>query len=408
MVSLELLRRLPGRFRRDGRLGTGHAGWRQAVEFAVLPLAGPPDIGVDVAVELDLAGDGVERAGLQFLDDRRMVDLADALDRLLQHLQAGIGHRARPAVGLLAGHFDMALQIFLELRIVGIDPADTEHAFDIVAEKLLLVDREGGAHRGIEGGRVVARGDRRAGQSEGVGRIAEGDEGIGAGRLRRVDELRKILGGDRVALVEGELEAGLLQRRPCGGGQLDAEGVGDADHGDLVVDLAVGLELRQDFGECIGAHRRGAEHPEAVRPALGHLIGLVGGGGRGEMRIAVFVEGRADGEVHAGAPWREHDVDLVLVDQALGGAHQLFGARLIVIFDHLDRDQLVAELDAAGLLEVAQPELVVGDGGDAGARGIRPGLRYGIADLDLVLRRRSAGGERHEGAGGQGRSEFPH
>src|SRR5204862_183471 len=92
---------LPRRFRHDRR---AHAVLlrRDAVEVVALPLADGPDALVEIFFQLDLADNGVERAGVDLLDNRLTVDLADALDRLLQHLQARIGDRARPAVRLAA------------------------------------------------------------------------------------------------------------------------------------------------------------------------------------------------------------------------------------------------------------------------------------------------------------------
>ena len=74
----------PGRCRRTRRPATGR----------------PTRARRHVVLELDLADHGIERAGLQVLDDGGAVDLADALDRLLQHLQAGVGDRAGPAIRL--------------------------------------------------------------------------------------------------------------------------------------------------------------------------------------------------------------------------------------------------------------------------------------------------------------------
>src|SRR5262245_26865363 len=79
----------PGRLRHDGSARAVIAGRRNAVELAVLPLTDPPVTRRHVVLELDLADHGIERAALQVLDDGGAVDLAHALDRLLQHLQAG-------------------------------------------------------------------------------------------------------------------------------------------------------------------------------------------------------------------------------------------------------------------------------------------------------------------------------
>ena len=57
------------------------------MEIAVLPLSGPPDMVLTLRSNLICAGDGIEGAGLDFLDDRIPVDLADPLDRLLQDLR---------------------------------------------------------------------------------------------------------------------------------------------------------------------------------------------------------------------------------------------------------------------------------------------------------------------------------
>src|SRR3954469_4842214 len=90
---------LPARLREERFLGAGDRGRAEAVELAALPLAGPPDILADIVDHLHLAEDGIELAGLDRVGDLLLVEAADLFDRLLQHLQAGIGHRARPAVG---------------------------------------------------------------------------------------------------------------------------------------------------------------------------------------------------------------------------------------------------------------------------------------------------------------------
>src|SRR5690348_14469802 len=89
---------LPTRLRNDRRHGAVLGDRSKAHELAALPLADGPDVLVLTVHQLDLADDGVELAGVDLLDDRGAVDLADALDRLLQHLEARVGDRARPAV----------------------------------------------------------------------------------------------------------------------------------------------------------------------------------------------------------------------------------------------------------------------------------------------------------------------
>src|SRR5262245_64251764 len=58
-----------------------------------------PDALVEIVLQLHLADDRVERAGVDLLDDCLAIDLADALDRLLQHLQARIGRSEERRVG---------------------------------------------------------------------------------------------------------------------------------------------------------------------------------------------------------------------------------------------------------------------------------------------------------------------
>ncbi len=84
-----------------------------------------------------------------------------------------------------------------------------------------------------------------------IRRIAEGDEGVGAGALGFAEQRREILRADRIALVIGELEFCLLKAFARGLRQIDAETVGDADHGDVVVDLAVLAHLRQQVDQRI-------------------------------------------------------------------------------------------------------------------------------------------------------------
>src|SRR5436190_13939606 len=117
---------LPGRFGHDRRARAVLLR-RDAVEIVALPLADRPDALVVVVLELDLADDGVEGTGVDLLDHRLAVDLTDLLDRLLQHLKARIGHRARPAIRLLAHHRLVVLDVLLEARQVGVRAADAHN-----------------------------------------------------------------------------------------------------------------------------------------------------------------------------------------------------------------------------------------------------------------------------------------
>src|SRR5262245_52140395 len=79
---------------------------------------------------------------------------------------------------------------------------------------------------------------------------------------------------------------------------------------------------------------------------LDHLRRHVGGGGDGEMRIAVFGDDGSDREVGAGPPGRQDEIDLVLRREALDRLHCLLGARLVVIFDNLELHLLAADGNA--------------------------------------------------------------
>src|SRR5262245_31039641 len=94
---------LPLRLRHDGRASARQRCRCESIELAVLPLADAPHLLQQSVLQLHLADDGVERAGADFGGNGGAVQLADLLDRLLEHLEACIGDRARPAIGLLAG-----------------------------------------------------------------------------------------------------------------------------------------------------------------------------------------------------------------------------------------------------------------------------------------------------------------
>ena len=104
------------------------------------------------------------------------------------------------------------------------------------------------------------------------------------------------------------------------------------------------------------------------------------------MRIAVFVEQRSSREIHAGAPRRQDEVDLVLRGKPLDRLDHLFGVGAVIIFDDLDLHLLAADVETAGIVHGLHPHLVVRQRGDGGAGTERTGLRDRPADLDRVLR----------------------
>src|SRR5690606_38929666 len=91
-------RLLPGRLRNQRRTGAVTIQRGDGLELAVLPLADHPAAAVDLILQRDLADDGVEGAAAYLLRDRLAVEGAGPFDGLLQHLQAGVGDRAQPAI----------------------------------------------------------------------------------------------------------------------------------------------------------------------------------------------------------------------------------------------------------------------------------------------------------------------
>ena len=91
---------------------------------------------------------------------------------------------------------------------------------------------------------------------------------------------REILGADRIALVVGELEVRVGERRPRRARQVDAEAVGDADHGDGVADLAFVAQLGQQLDQRLAA--------SALVPSSQKLLGqrLASSGARSVTAVA--------------------------------------------------------------------------------------------------------------------------
>src|SRR5680860_351354 len=87
---------------------------RQSDELAALPLPDPPQLGEEAVLQGHFTEDGVEGAGGDLLDHRCTVDAADALDCLLEDLQAGVGVGAGPAVGRGADNVDVVVAVLLD------------------------------------------------------------------------------------------------------------------------------------------------------------------------------------------------------------------------------------------------------------------------------------------------------
>ena len=181
-------------------------------------------------------------------------------------------------------------------------------------------------------------------------------------RLDLVQDRRHVLRAERIALVVDELEAVLARHlaraRPTGRCRTRRRLLTIAMRSPITPCLAQRLELRHQ------AFARTTRSSPRKKKALGQRFtssgAQVGDEVNARCGIAVLVERRRHGEVEAGAPRRQHEVDLVLRDQPLDGTHGLLRARAVVVFDDLDRHALPAlEQDAAGGVDLLHPQLVV-------------------------------------------------
>ena len=364
----------------------GQVGRRQAVEAAALPLADGPGVLAHIALEFELADHGVELAAAQFLGHRRAVQRADAFDRLLQHFQRRVLHRAGPGVWFAAVvGFLVRLDVVLDLRRGHVPAAGAHHALDGRRRELVAIDREGAADADVEDLGIEAGDLRLLGEAEGVGRVAEGDEGVRAEALDLVHDRREVLRAQRIGFVIDHVEAGGLERRAGAGHHVEAVAVGDVHHRHLLADLAFGVHFLQQIDQAAGHVLAAAQQPETVGPALGKFRPLVGDRGDGDLRIAVLGEHRRRGQVGARAPGGDDEVGLVLRGQALDGLDCVVIAGAVVVLDQFHRHALVAgglEQDTAALVDLGYPELDVGPVRDAGAAGAGAGLGRRRADLD--------------------------
>ncbi|MNE77812.1 hypothetical protein D3C80_1741650 [compost metagenome] len=99
-----------------------------------------------------------------------------------------------------------------------------------------------------------------------------------------------------------------------------------------------------------------AQHPEALFPARGKFGRLVGHACDRKLRITEALIKRCDGQIEAGAPWRQNEIDLVLAGQTLGEPHRILGRGTVVIFDHFHRQALaIRQSEAAGIVDLLHP-----------------------------------------------------
>jgi hypothetical protein len=136
------------------------------------------------------------------------------------------------------------------------------------------------------------------------------------------------------------------------------------------------------------------EEEEQGRQRLDEIGLVIGVGRHRELRIAVERIDRADRDIEAGAPGRQHEIHLVLGHQALGQAHRGLGAAGVVVLGDLDRNPFAELLDhdAALLVDVVHPELVAGQRRDGGALGVHARERDGVADSNALGRIGRGGG----------------
>ena len=80
-------------------------------------------------------------------------------------------------------------------------------------------------------------------QHEGVGRIASGDESVGAGGFGFLDFVGEIGRAERIALLQHDVVARAFEPGAEARREFRAELIADAEQHDLVVDLARALEL---------------------------------------------------------------------------------------------------------------------------------------------------------------------
>src|SRR6056300_867612 len=94
-------------------LGTRFAGGRHAHKASVLPLANRPELINHLVVELPGSQHRFKRALLDGFGHGFAIDTTGCLNRLLEHLQAGVGYGARPEVAGHTGNFFVTLVVAL-------------------------------------------------------------------------------------------------------------------------------------------------------------------------------------------------------------------------------------------------------------------------------------------------------
>ena len=291
--------------------------------------------------------------------------------------------------------------ILPEGRGIHIHATGAQVAFDRSTE-LGLVNRKTGRDGGIKGLDVQVLHLCLRGQGESIRRIGPGDEGVGLGRFDPLHDGRKVLGAERVGFVVNDFKAGFLEDRPRRHGQLDAEGVRHIDHGHPISDFPLVAHFNQNVrhrGRKGGGAAQGEKDAGIPR---GQFRGLVGNGGDGDLRIAVFGENRRRGQIQASAVGREDEIHLVPGGQPFHRLDGLAGIGAIVVFDNLDlASASVAHFQAAARVHLGGPQLKIRPMGDGGAGGQRAGLRPDRAELDHLRPMVGAGTEGPENNRGQ-------
>ena len=134
------------------------------------------------------------------------------------------------------------------------------------------------------------------------------------------------------------------------------------------------------------------QREEGVRPPLGQLADPQRRRREEDHRVLVLVDDGGDRQVHVRAPRGQDEIDLVLKDQALDQLDHLVRLAAVVVLDQLDRDLalVLLEQDAAGVVHVLGPQLVLRPARRLRPRRERPREGNRVADPDRARGRLAA------------------